>query len=335
MNLRRPQRVLVVIPLLALVVSGLVVNAVGPYNLGGKYDPEYVELFNGLSLVTFHTPVSVVRPGTTLHELAAGVILVKWALGNLWGNWTPLEVSAITRAEDYLHAINLVLNVLLSLMMYLAALTIYRLSGSLAPALALQGSWFLFWQPTVAQGRVWPELLLVSVIYLLMIVLARTVWAEYKSGWNLPASAGALYAVGVVTKLSFMPLVSIVLLFKGRRRIGAFAAGAVAAGTLVALPVLGRIAYAVDYFWKFFSRSGFYGYGSAGLPGASVLRANAASIVREEPFLIFLSLVYVAVLLQSFVFDRGQDRDTIPNRSTFRMVVLSGLGGVGGTDARS
>ncbi|MGA2114808.1 MAG: discoidin domain-containing protein [Bryobacteraceae bacterium] len=330
MNDFKPRRVLAVIPIAALIASFLVVNAVGPYDLVGRVDPEYVELFNSLSLPTFHAPANMAHPGTTLQELGSAIILTKWAWGNFWGNWAPLETSVLTHAQDYLHAINFVLNLLLSLTMYLAARAIYRVSRSLPAALALQCSFVLFWQLTVMQSRVMPEPLLISVMYVLMIALARVVWhAEEVSGersGRLPAIAGAIFGFGVVTKLSILPVASVVLLFGGWRRIRGFVAGAIGGTILFLIPVTTRIPEAAGYYWRFFSHTGYYGQGSEGLPAASVLRGNLIAILNEEPFLGWMFLIYSAILLFGW-WKRPTEaalNGGAPDGRMLRMVVFSG-----------
>jgi hypothetical protein len=307
------------------VLSGMIVSAIGPYNLFGNQDPEYMELFNSLSLGTFHVPVNLDHPGTPVQELGAAVILGKWLGGNLFGVWAPLEESVLTHAEDYLHAINFVLNVLLSVTLYFAARRLYRRSRSLVPALALQCSFFLFWEPMVAQSRVMPELLLISVTYLLIMILVSVVWnpqeAVDRESWTLAAMAGAIFALGVVTKLSFLPLASTVLLFRGWRRIGAFCSGAIAGGALVTLPVITRLPSAARYFWRFMWHTGYYGAGSVGLPPLSVLKANLAAILGQEPFLAAMFVAY-SIALTCVRWDRQED--AVPSPATFRTVVLSG-----------
>src|ERR1019366_6160099 len=181
-----------------------------------------------------------------------------------------------------------------------------------------------FWQPILSQGRVSAEPLLIAVIYALVTLLALVVWSEEEVGWTLALGAGAIFAFGLVTKLSFLPMASIVLLFRGRKKLLAFLAGAVGGGLVVGLPIVTRIPATFRYFWRFFSHSGSYGRGAAGLPETATLRANFAAMFQEEPFLAVLFAAYAITLLYDLYWDRR--KDTVPYRSMFRMVVLSGLG---------
>lgn len=317
-------RALVVIPVLAFVLSGLLVSAFGPYYLAGRMDPDYFELLNSLSLLSFHAPANFDHPGTTVHVLGAFVIFCRWTIDSVFGSWLPLQSAVLLHPEDYLHAINLFFRVLASLSMYYAARVVYRRSDSLCAAIVLQVSFFLFSETLFAQSRVTPEALLAAASFALMIPLADTALATELSpaGQRKQAAvSGALFAFGVVTKLSFLPLLSVVLLFKGFRQKIWFFTSSVAAGLFLLLPGVSGLSGMVAYFFSFLTHSSYYGAGSFGLPAAAILKSNARNLLDLEPYLVVLFILYSVALVFAHV-DRHEEG--VPRLPMLRRVLWSG-----------
>jgi hypothetical protein len=274
-----------------------------------------MELFTTLDLLTFHAPTNLDHPGTTLHEIGAAVVVTKWALGTFMSGWVPLDVSVFEHSDDYLHAINLVLNLIIGIGMYFAARTISVVTGAVAPAFVLQASYFLFWVPTLSQGRVSPEPSLTGILYLLMILLALNIWTEPEQDPRITAAAGAAFGLLLVTKLSVLPLASVLILFRGRREILRFCGGAAAAAALVSLPVIPRIPTAIGYSWRFFFRSGCYGEEALGVPSGSTLLANITEIFLRSPFCRFLRYCASAFLHTSYLHQPERVGPQIPRYS--------------------
>ncbi len=299
--LGRNRLALAVFPTGVLALALLLASAAGPYQLAQNFDPEYCYLLNAANLLTFRTPFHVDHPGTTLQGLGAVVALAKWAADGILHSWQPLDRAVLERPEDYLHAIHLAVVLLLCVSQYLAAREVVRLTGSLAAALALQGSFLLFPNLIHSTSRVSPEPLLAALTYLLAVpVLHAAFAADRGDGAKVERQAlmaGALIGAGAVTKITFLPWVLLILAFpagRARRRCAAAAAGS---AFLLALPALPRLPYMARWFPSLLTHANNYGQGPEGLPPLPALLANLKDLFGQEPALVALAAGFAVILL--------------------------------------
>jgi hypothetical protein len=167
--------ILAVIPVGLFAASVILTREHGPYYQRNNLDPEYNYLLNSLSLLTLHAPTHNDHPGVTLQILGAAVEWLKWFGGFLLGSRQSLSESVLSQPESYLHAMNVVLNVLLSGALYWSANAVYRLSKSLSAPLVLQVTLLVYHQSFLALPRVSPEPLLMAEGLALMALLAPAV----------------------------------------------------------------------------------------------------------------------------------------------------------------
>ena len=296
-----------VIPALLLVLSILLVEAHGPYHLAANFDPEYCYLFNSLNILNFHFPAHTDHPGTTLQVFGAAVMLVRWAMHGVISGWRPLTESVLTNPEDYLHSINLALNLLYCGLLYVVARRVQVLTDSLVPALALQVSFLMAAETFLAQTRVSPEPLLLSAALALMWVLLPTVMGydrqRQASDPRAAVLAGAAFAFGVVTKVTFVPLGFLVLLFPGLRQKARFAAAAVVCSAALLAPIATQIPRLAGWLWALLIHRERYGAGEIGLPSLASWTSHLSALFRAEPFFYLLAGLYAALLLSILVRD--------------------------------
>ncbi len=314
--------VLLLIPLLLVAYSIVLVRTQGPY-FDAYVDPDYVYLLNSLNITTRHAPAHADHPGTTVQELGAVVLWFRWALSGIFGTTQPLTLSVLSHPEEYLRAINLVLNLLIGLGLYLAAREAHRLSKSLLAALVLELSYFLFSVPLFQQGRVNPEPLLIASAYFLMVPLFRITIGDPAAAPDQQRSAlmaGAIFGFGVVTKVTFAPLGILLLCFKGIRQKIRAAAGAILCGFLWLIPVLPRLPHTGAWYVALLLHSGQYSNGPEGLPAASVLRVHFFELFRDESWLFYLLAFYAVVLVFLWVLPDGRGK---PALAQLRKVLLA------------
>jgi len=293
-------RILIVMPALLLVLSVLLVEVHGPYHLGDNLDPEYAYLFNSLNLLTFHFPAHTDHPGTTLQEIGAGVLFVRWVMLSVFSPVQPLTTSVLSHPEDYLRAINFVLNLLFCGMLYLTARRILLTAGSLLPALVLQVSFLILHQCFAALTRVSPEPLLLTAALLLMWPLIPVVMGDETAARardpRLAIWAGAAFAFGAVTKVTFLPLGAVVLLFPGMRQKARFLAAAFAAGILLMVPIATQLPRVASWMWSLAIHEGRYGGGAIGTPALSEIAGRLETMFTLEPFFYLFTGLYVFLL---------------------------------------
>ena len=242
---KHKQGFLLAVPVALLLLSVFLGEVRGPYYLGDNSDPEYCYLLNSLNILTLHSPAHTDHPGTTLQELGVIVILARWiASGQIWSQ-ESLPEAVLREPEQYLHSINLALNVLFCVFLYLAGRSAFKLTGRLATALTLQVSFVLLQQILLAQIRVSPEPLLMVAALALMLPLMPTVMGRDPSSGSqnprLAVVAGAVFGFGVVSKVTFLPLASMALLFAGARQKVRFALAAAASVLVLTLPIVTQL----------------------------------------------------------------------------------------------
>jgi len=267
---------LLLVPLAVLILSALLADARGPYSLGRNFDPDYNYLFNSLNFLLFHTAGATDHPGTTTQLLGAMVVFGKWFTGSLFGNWTSLEETVLRHPEDFLHAINTVIVILIAAAVFLAGLRMYRESGSRAAAVILQTSAFCFRETLVALPRVSPEALLIAVSFAMMIPLIRTMLQKESSKGFDALLAG---------------------IFRGIGQRARFVLACLLAGFVFVLPILSELPSLARYLYSVAIHRNSYGGGPAGLPSWPQLSANLQSMYQAEPFLFIWLAYYVIVLL--------------------------------------
>ena len=297
---RSAKLMLAIIPVGLFAVGVLLKHEHGPYYLRNNFDPEYNYLLNSLSLLTLHAPRHNDHPGVTLQILGAAVEWLKWVGRFLLGNRQSLTDSVLSRPESYLRMMNLVLNVLLGGALYWSANAVYRVSKSLASAMLLQGTVVVYHQTFLALPRVSPEPLLIAVSLALMAVLAPVVLAQEGQAVNEPrlaATAGAVFGLGLMTKVTFAPWAAVVLLFSQRSHRKRFLVAAAATVLILLLPVATRIPHMMSWFTSLATHSGSYGEGPVGLPATHVLATSLFFLWQDEPPFFFLFGVYIIALV--------------------------------------
>lgn len=317
---------LLVIPLLLVVFWLRASDARGPFYLGLNSDPEYCYLFNSLNLVTLHVPRHIDHPGTTLQELGAAVLLVRFAAARLGGDPESLEVAVVRQPEPLLFAINVMLNFLLIGLLAALSWRVWSLTGSLIPPLVLQFSFLAYGLLLAAQTRVSPEPLLVSTVLALALVLAPGIVGspgdQALGGRRTALLAGAILGFGVITKVTFVPLLLLIFVFPGRRQRVRCAVAALVSAAVFVLPIFTQLPRAATWLFRLATHQGLYGRGPAGLPDGSTYLSSLLWLYGVEPFL-FWSLAFFIAVAAFWRFGPPLTGGTLP--STVRRSLTAGI----------
>lgn len=212
---------LILIAVLPLTIGFLVVLAgasILPYFSHNEYnfDPAYPYLFNGMGLMRGFAPKHVDHPGTPLQMLAGIVSLADWSMRRLIGATTlSFETAVLNDPESYLLTISAVLLLLNVIAVYYLGLKIARWSGSLAVALLAQAGYLLFASQLPRFAYVSPEALTIFSATIVMGLLSPYLFSsDPQSRVRIadPILVGAFLAVGLISKITFLPLVALLLL---------------------------------------------------------------------------------------------------------------------------
>ena len=292
--MRRSILILATIPVGLFILSLLLISDLGPYYLGRNQDPEYVYLINSLNILNFSAPHHVDHPGTTLHVLSALVILGRWLLGCALGSCESLIDSVLRDPEKYLRIVNIFLNILIATGVFLVGLKILRACKALLPALAFQITTLLFFNIYKSLTRVSPEPLLVFAVFMLILVLIPEVFAgdpieSSVNGKKRAIITGIALGFGVVTKVTFLPLILIILLFQGFKKKKLALIGFFGSFIFFTLPIISKYNIMFSWLKSLFVHTGRYGSGSFGVIDINQLPLNLKGLILNAPFL-FISL---------------------------------------------
>lgn len=316
----RQNLLLAAVPLVLAALSFVMMEVRGPYNLGPNIDPEYVALYNSLNIATFQPSFYFQHPATTLQIAGAGVIVAKWVMDGLSGNWEPLPETVIANDLEYLRAINLTLVAMLFVVAFWASRRVYQASGSYLPALAVPLTPLLYLCTVEALPRVAPELPGIIVGLALVIPLAPVVFgSDAEAASRRPALAiatGALLAAGVATKANFITLGLLILLFPGLRQKLRCAVSCLLTLVLLLLPIANRLPELWQWFYNMATRTGQYGQGEVGLPTQEAFRRNLLQLYKDEPFSLVFLAFYALLALAAVMAARGDEgRRLVPARN--------------------
>lgn len=289
-----------IIPVLLFLVSTWFVSAKGPYYLGPNLDPEYAYLLNSLDILQFVPPGHTDHPGTTLQLLGALVIMLKYGISSLLQNTGTVQYEVLTNPESYLRAINLTLNSLIMLFVFLTGLKVYRLKKNWLLAMSIQLTPLLFPTLIKATTRVSPEPMLIVVVLWLSLILLPAIANEYQISTNKSIFLGVVLGIGAATKVTILPLALLTLFPEGWRKKLAALVGLVLSFFAFTIPSWPRLIRLGKWLVSIAIRDGHYGHGQLGLPDWPVLWNSFVTLILADP--VFFALVIIVLTLMIYVF---------------------------------
>lgn len=293
--------VLALVPLALLAASQLLRT---PFHLSYRVDPAYVYLLNALNLAELAPPWHVDHPGTPVQLLGALVIRAEWARRCLVGVCAPVAQDVLADPERYLRLFQVVLAAGFCAALLLMGVALARACGVL-PALCAQVTAAAF-GAVVLRGLpgVSAEPMLATVAALLVAALGAPALGPradapgpHPTGRAL--AVGGILGLGIATKVTFVPLVGLAFLLKGARARALALAAVPLAFVACTLPAVSRYPAMFDWLGRLATHRGRYARGPAGLPGASELARNVATLAAGEPVLFALLGLCAAVALMA------------------------------------
>ena len=289
--------VAIVVPVLVLVLVLNFNNARGFFYLSGNSDPAYFYLINSLNVASGEWVQQITHPG--IPSKTSGGITVK-VLGVLRGV-EDIEPDVLQHPEYYLEAINtayITLNILALILLGVAAI---HLTGSLWWSIFLQGIPFVSWADTVrAFIQVTPESTIFLAGVLLVIVLLRIVAKDdlQSKGRFYSIVFSLIMALGIATKLTFVPLIFIpLILLAGWKERLVFLLLLFIFFNVFMIPAWGHYRFFTDWTINILLHSGKYGTGEPGLIDLAAARHNFTAMLARYHTFIFLALGSLLLLV--------------------------------------
>jgi hypothetical protein len=312
---------LAVVPVAIAATHAWTARSVTPLWMGGSTDPTYPYVLNALLVAEGRPPALATHPGTPLQVLGAVVLRVSHGLS---GSPLSLRDHLLTDPERFVAAIRAVLLCLFALAEILQGWAAYRLTRSLACAMAVQAAPLASFLGSRTMLAVMCEPLLV------VLGLVLSAWTMLVLGRESAATTtrdavvtGMLTGVGIATKVLFAPvaLLPLFVLRGGRQRI-VFAACAALTFALGIAPLGSRVGAAAAWMASSLIHTGLdtggYGKGPGGFVDLQLLGDVFVHFLSGEIVLYALSAVALVVAIAM--------RPALPEARPVRRAVLIAVG---------
>ena len=235
---------LLFIPVCIAVFTVLMKQAAGPYWLGVNSDPAYLYLVNSVYLLDNITPYFTDHPGTTLELL--GAIVIKTLVH---GKNTAEQV--FMNPEYYLNALHYVMFVLYMTSLLVLTGYVWHKTKSIIITMMIQTSAFFFLTlKSYASGdyilpvivNINSDTLIMTITNLYVLMIFKLFYNQNeKSGWRTGVVFGIICGLGVITKLTFLPLLifPIIVFPQWKQKLSFIGSFLVTAG-IILVPVIPR-----------------------------------------------------------------------------------------------
>jgi len=287
---------LLVVPAAYLAATAWATREVRPLWMGASTDPTYPYVLNSLLIAEGRPPEQATHPGTPLQVLGAVVLR---AAHRLSGSSLDLRRHVLTDPEYFTDAFRGALVALIALATLAQGLAALHLTGSVLCAMAAQAA------PLAALWSLLSSILVMaeSLVLALGFAASATVLRSLRRGPDAtPAEAallGTLIGIAVATKVMYVSLAILPLVWLRRPRTWLVAMAALAASFALGVALLWRKLPAVAV-WLFgaVSHTGAWGAGPSGFIALESLPRALLAIVIGDPLIhAAIALVVVAAVL--------------------------------------
>jgi hypothetical protein len=304
------------LPLIFVITSLINRQQLGPYWLGMNSDPEYAYLLNFLNIIQLKTPGHTDHPGTPLQIFGGIIIQITYLVQSLAHSVTTSVTETVLQNPDfYLVTVNTILLIITTICLLLLGFISFSLDRNIILSLLLQLAPFL--STTLdAAPRVSPEILLLCLTQLLVILLLFYLYSEVDRLPKFSLAIGAILGLGIAVKVTFLPLLLVILLLPGLRQKGIAILSTIGTFFLATLPILSQYPRLFNWLTSIATHTGHYGGGNQGLIDVSGLPSTFAVLLEHDRlFFYIISLSALNFLIVTFYFSWYRSKEPISQNS--------------------
>ena len=273
-------------------------------NGGGFFgqDPAYQYLFAGIDILQGHAPAHTDHPGTPVQSLIAMTILLVWSIQRLFGiSGQGIFESVLSSPEVYLASVSAILLLLGAVSAYFLGRRVWQVTGSRIAGVSCQVTPLLFALVSPYIVYPTPEAALLATSVGLMAVLAPALLGGGRAGPMIsPAGAilaGVLCGLGVAVKITFVPLIGLLISLWSLRLLWRAVIAMIVAWFVGVLPIWSRLPAMFAWFNKVLTHSGLHGQGDEAIFGAQQFKQSIVLVINMFPLLYGVAMVMVVVLI--------------------------------------
>ena len=297
------------VPALIVLVGVAYMSQLYPIALNGGgffgQDPAYQYLFAGVDILQGHAPAHTDHPGTPVQSLIATTILLVWGIRRLFGfAGQDIFESVLASPELYLASVSAILLLMGAAAAYFLGRRVWQVTDSRIAGVTCQATALLF--SLVSPHIVYPtpEAALLAVSVGLMGVLAPALLgpgtgpaATSTSSVRDAIVAGVLCGLGVAVKITFVPLVGLLIALWSFRLIWRAVVAMVIAWFVGVMPIWPRLPVMFAWFNKVLTHSELHGGGDEAIFNAQQFKQSIVLVMNMFPLLYDVAMVMVAVLV--------------------------------------
>lgn len=326
-SLKNPSVILSIVPGFVVLVGVMLLYNMYPIHInsgiGFGQDPAYQYLFAGVDILQGNSPLHTDHPGTPLQTLIAGIIASSWFV--LWSvglTSAGLFDSVLQNPEIFLGATSCVLLIITSAANFYFGRRVYQATLQYSIALACQFAPLLFVAviPNVVYPT--PEALLLAISMTLMGILApvalssgsiRRQFSQSTANW-----AGVICGLGVATKLTFFPVLGLLLLLKAPRLILRACCMCILAWLVGVLPIWPRLGTMFQWFYSLLMNSGIHGAGERTIFSAQHLQSAIGWLITQFNFFYYVAATICCLLVVGLTSKILQQLTTSARKQSWR-----------------
>jgi len=286
--------ILIFIPIVTVIWSLILNHLSGPYFIS-RIDPEYVYLLNGMNvaLLEFDRIGHVDHPGTPF-QLITGVFIrvIYWISGS--GSLTD---DVISEPEKYLSWSSFFLSLITAWLIYWISNLEYKRSKNLFGALIIPVSLFFFTVIVDLPSRYIPDRLLMMNLLVFTGFCMKYFYLGY-SPKKFAIVSGILMALGLVTKINFIPFLILPLfVIPNLRRILLYCISLVLSSVILFVPVYDKFTAFRRFAVQILTHDSLYGSGSKQMVNVETFRDNLLLIIKNNPAFVFILAIAIVFLI--------------------------------------
>lgn len=269
-----------------LLWYSVLMKLAGPF-YSSRVDPEFIYLFNGLScaLGKFQNIGHIDLPGTPFHMLTGLFIHIVY----FFTGKGDLASDVIANPEKYLTGCSLLLILIGAVVSYFVSYKVFKLTQKPGLSLIIGSLLLLFSEVNGMTYRYMPDFLLFILVLLLAIPIFRYLFDDTYSSKRFAISTGIITGIGVITKMSLLPIVFLPFLMveKVKNKI-LFILFFTVSAFLSFLPIIKKQAQFRDFLFGMATHDGLYGTGEKSFLNIGKIAKTFIQFYQDHEWFVFL-----------------------------------------------
>lgn len=264
-------------------------------------DPEFSYLLSGILLGKGSFNLFIDHPGTPLIIFAAIVTRIVY----LFRPSYSYSEDVLQNPDQYLSALNISMIILITIVVFLVGLWIYRKTGNLPAAIFIQFSPFVAEYVFSVIERYMPEPWFIALVVIMCgttLLDIHGVFDHSKTKNKRPLIYGIIIGVGISLKFTFFSfIIAPLFIIRGMRKKLFYLVSAIISFLVFTFPLIKRGKVFFNWINSIVLHSGKHGSGKASVIDPQQFVLHLKTIIQSEKHLVYAALLASFVILVSLL----------------------------------